>query len=77
MAEAATDMIVREYTREEKREMWVDIHMRWMCPECGARGTITIKARGGDGLNMVCLKCRSVFQSSPFLTIGSWPMGKE
>jgi len=77
MPEARKQDPREEYSQLQKREMWFDIHVQGTCPECEERGMMTIKARGGDALNMLCLACKSVFQSSPFLCIGSYPIGKE
>lgn len=76
MPEAKRLPLREEYTKYQKREMWFDIHIQRTCPECGETGTMTIKARGGDALNMLCLKCGTVFQSSPFFTTGAYPIGK-
>lgn len=65
------------YTREQKREMWLDIHTRGKCPECGAIDSMLKGPRGGLGTNITCSQCNMVFWTSSIYGFGAYPISSE
>lgn len=64
------------YTQEQKSEMWIDIHIRSKCPECGATDSMLKGPRGGLAINIKCSKCKMVFWTSGFSGFGAYPISK-
>lgn len=65
------------YTDEQKREMWLDIHYRAKCPECGATDSMLEGPRGGLAANTKCSKCNMVFWISSIYGFGAYPISSE
>lgn len=66
-----------EYTHEQKKEMWIDIHLRGMCPECGTHNSMLEGPHGGLAVNVMCSECKVVFWTGPFAGFGAYPIGKH
>ena len=65
------------YTQEQKKEMWLDIHTRSKCPQCGATDSMLRGPRGGLAINIKCSKCNMVFWTTPFSGFGAYPISSE
>ena len=65
------------YTQDQKREMWIDIHMRAKCPECGAEDSMLEGPHGGLAINIMCSQCKMVFWTVPFAGFGAYPIRSE
>jgi len=63
-----------EYTDVQKKEMWIDIHYRSKCPECGAIDSFLQGPRGGLAVNIKCKYCHIVFWTTPFFGFGAYPI---
>lgn len=62
------------YNQEQKKEMWIDIHYRRKCPECGAFDSMLEGPRGGLAINIKCSQCGMIFWTTPFTAIGAYPI---
>lgn len=65
------------YTDEEQREMWIDIHDRSKCPQCGAEDLILQEPHGGPAVNIKCNQCKMVFWISRSQRLGAYPIRSE
>lgn len=65
------------YSQKQKKEMWIDIHNRARCPECGATDSMVKGPRGGLAINIKCSKCKMVFWTSRFYAFGAYPISSE
>ncbi|MBA7687659.1 hypothetical protein ES703_96123 [subsurface metagenome] len=65
------------YSQEEKKEMWDEIHTRRKCPECGAIDSMLKGPRGGFALNIKCSKCKMIFWTTPFTGFGAYPVSSQ
>lgn len=64
-----------EYTSEQKREMWLDIHFKSTCPDCGSTDSMVEGPHGGQSINIMCTFCHTIFWTTLFYGFGSYPIG--
>lgn len=62
------------YTQDQKKEMWTDIHYRAKCPECGAIDSMLQGPRGGLAIHIKCSQCQTIFWTTPFYGFGAYPI---
>lgn len=64
------------YTEEQKKEMWRDIHHDRKCPECGAIDSMLKGPRGGGAINIKCSQCKMIFWTSSVYGFGAYPISR-
>lgn len=77
MAKLTPSLNGANYTQQQKKEMWIDIHWKFKCPECGASDSMLKGPRGGLAINVKCSKCKTVFWSTPLTAFGAYPVSRE
>ncbi len=65
------------YTRQEKRAMWFDIHLRARCPGCGAEHSMIKRPHRGRAVNVMCSGCKAVFWTAGFPGFRAYPIKSE
>ena len=77
MAKLTASLTGEEYTDEQKKEMWIDIHIRAKCPECEAISSMLDGPRGGMAINIKCSECKTIFWTTPVPGFGAYPTGRD
>lgn len=77
MAKLQISLTGKYYSDERKQEMWLDIHHREKCPECGAIGSMLKGPRGGEAINIKCSECGTIFWTTPCEGFGAYPIDRE
>lgn len=77
MGQLTVSLTGEEYTQEQKDEMWIDIHMRAKCPECGANDSMLKGPHGGMAINIKCSECNTIFCTTPLKGFGTYPIRRE
>lgn len=58
-------------SKEHEILRWETIYEDRLCPECGAKDSMSITARGGLGLNIQCGECQQKFWITPMKGFGA------
>jgi len=66
-----------QYTDDQKKEFWIQIHDHDQCPECGAKFSFLRGPRGGLSFNIKCKYCHVVFWTTPFIELGAYPVSED
>lgn len=63
-----------QYTHDQKKAFWIQIHDDDQCPECGAMFSMLQGPRCGLASNIKCKYCHVVFYTTPFPELGAYPI---
>jgi len=63
------------YTDQHKLEMWESIHIKRLCPVCGAFNSFLCGPMALGSMNIECSPCRTIFWTTPFSQFGAYPVG--
>jgi len=66
-----------DYTDQQKKDFWIQIHYADQCPECGAMFSMLQGPQGGLASNIKCKYCHVVFWVTPFVELGAYPISVD